>query len=42
VDRAGEEALLSLWRAHRRFLCASPFARALCEHLGISVEGGSR
>ena len=41
VDRAGEEALLSLWRAHRRFLCTSPFARTLCERLGIPVEGDS-
>jgi ABC-type transporter Mla MlaB component len=42
VDRAGEQALLSLWQAHRLFLCTSPFARTLCEHLGIPVEGGSR
>jgi hypothetical protein len=42
ADRAGEQALLSLWRAHLRVLCTSPFARTLCEHLGISVEGDSR
>ena len=42
VDRAGEEALLSLWQAHGRFLCTFPFPRALCERLGISVEGDSR
>ena len=42
ADLAGEEALLSLWRAYRRFLCTSPFARALCEHLGIPVDGASR
>ena len=42
ADRVGERALLSLWRAHLRFLCTSPFARTLCEHLGIPVEGGSR
>ena len=41
ADRAGEQALLSLWRAGRRFLCTSPFARTLCEHLGIPVEGSS-
>jgi hypothetical protein len=39
VDRAGERALLALWRAHRRFLGTSVFARALCEGLGIPVEG---
>ena len=42
VDRAGEEALLSLWLARRRFLCTSPFARALCERLEIPVEGDSQ
>ena len=42
VDRDGEEALLSLWRAHRLFCCTSPFARKLCEHLGIPVEGDGR
>ena len=42
ADRAGEHALLSLWQAHRRFLCTSPFARTLCEHLGIPVEADSR
>ena len=42
ADRAGEQALLSLWRAHRRFLCTSPFARTLCEHLGIPIERDSR
>ncbi|MGA2984653.1 MAG: hypothetical protein ABSG32_12625 [Terriglobia bacterium] len=42
ADGAGEEALLSLWRAHRLFICASPYARTLCEHLGIPVEGDSR
>ena len=39
VDRDGEEALLSLWRAHRRFICTSSYALALCERLGIPVEG---
>jgi ABC-type transporter Mla MlaB component len=42
VDRAGEEALLSLWQAHQLFRCTAPFARALCERLGIPVEGDSR
>jgi len=42
VDRDGEEALLSLWRAHRRFRCTSPFARTLCARLGIPVEGDSQ
>jgi ABC-type transporter Mla MlaB component len=42
VDRDGEEALLSLRRAHRRFTCTSPFARTLCERLGITVEGDSQ
>ena len=42
VDRAGEEALLSLSRAQGRFRCTSPFVRALCEHLGIPVDGDSR
>ena len=28
ADHAGEQALLSLWQAHRRFVCTSPFARA--------------
>ena len=42
VDHAGEQVLLSLWQAHRRFLCTSLFARTLCEHLGIPVEGDSR
>ena len=42
ADRAGEQALLALWRAHGRFRCTSPFARALCEGLGIPVEGDSR
>jgi ABC-type transporter Mla MlaB component len=42
VDHAGEEALLSLQQAHGRFLCASPFARTLCERLGVSVEGDRR
>jgi ABC-type transporter Mla MlaB component len=42
VDHAGERALLSLWQAHRCFICTSPFARTLCEHLGIPVEEGSR
>jgi hypothetical protein len=41
VDRAGEEALLSLSRAQGCFRCTSPFVRALCEHLGIPVEGDS-
>lgn len=38
VDRAGEQVLLSLWRAHRRFLCTSPFARTLCECLRIPLR----
>jgi ABC-type transporter Mla MlaB component len=42
VDRAGEEALLSLLQAHGRFLGTSPFARALCERLGIPIEGDCR
>jgi ABC-type transporter Mla MlaB component len=42
VDHAGEQALLALWQAHRRFVCTSLFARALCEGLGIPVEGGDR
>ena len=42
VDRAGEEALVSLFQAYGRFLGTSPFARALCERLGIPVEGDSR
>ena len=42
ADRAGEQALLALWQAHRRLVCTSPFARTLCEHLGIPVQGGSR
>ena len=42
ADRAGEQALLALWKAHRCFICTSPFARTLCEHLGIPVEEGSR
>jgi hypothetical protein len=41
VDRGGEEALLSLQIAHGHFLCTSPFARTLCERLGIPVEGNS-
>ncbi len=39
ADHSGEQALLTLWRAHRHFLCKSPFARTLCEHLGIPIEG---
>ena len=42
VDRAGEEALLSLWQTRRRFLCTSPFARTLCQRLAIPIEGDSR
>ena len=42
ADRAGEQALVALWRAHRRFSCTSLFARALCEGLGIPVEGTTR
>jgi hypothetical protein len=42
VDRAGEEALISLWRAHGHFHCRSPFARALCGRLGIPIEEESR
>jgi hypothetical protein len=42
ADRNGEQALLDLSKAHRRFVCASPFARALCAGLGIPVEVGER
>ena len=42
VDRAGENALLCLWQAHRLFRCTSLFARAICERLGIPVEGENR
>jgi ABC-type transporter Mla MlaB component len=42
VDRDGEQALVSLWQANRHFLCTSPFARTLCERLGIPPEGDSR
>ena len=42
ADLVGERALLSLWQAHRRFVCTSLFARTLCGRLGIPVEGGSR
>jgi len=35
---AGEQALLALWQAHRRLVCSSPFARTLCERLGIPAE----
>lgn len=42
VDRAGEEALLSLWQAHGRFRCTFPFPRALCDRLGISVGENNR
>lgn len=42
ADSAGEQALLSLWRAHRRFFCTSPFARLLCDRLGIPIESDSR
>lgn len=42
ADRSGERALLSLWQAHRHFVCTSLFARALCEGLGIPVEGSAR
>lgn len=41
ADRAGEQALLTLWQAHRRFVCTSIFARALCDRLGIPVEKDS-
>ena len=42
VDHNGEQALLSLRQAHPRFVCASLFARSLCERLGIRVEIGAR
>jgi len=42
ADHAGEQALLALWQAHRRLVCTSPFARAVCDHLGIPAEGVSR
>jgi hypothetical protein len=42
VDRDGEEALLTLWRAHSHFLCTSAFARTVCDRLGIPIERGSR
>lgn len=42
VDSTGEEALLSLQQAHGQFLCESPFARTLCERLGIPVEACNR
>lgn len=42
IDHAGEEALLSLWQARGRFICTSPFARALCERLGIPVNEDAR
>lgn len=42
ADRVGEQALLTLWRAHRHFVCTSLFARALCAGLGIPVEEDSR
>ena len=42
VDRAGEQALLTLWQAHRLFVCTSLFGRALCAGLGIPVEEGGR
>lgn len=42
VGRAGAQALLALWHAHRRLVCTSLFARVLCEGLGIPVEEGSR
>jgi hypothetical protein len=42
VDRIGEQALLALWQARRRFICTSIFARALCEGLGIPIEEGAR
>ena len=41
VDHAGEQALPALWQEHRRFVCTSLFARALCEGLGIPVEEGT-
>ena len=42
ADHAGEQALLALSQARRRSVCTSLFARALCEGLGIPVEGDSR
>lgn len=41
VDCAGVEALRTLWRPHRRFVCSSTFPRTLCESLGIPVEGSA-
>ncbi|MGO8736331.1 MAG: hypothetical protein ACLQVM_26460 [Terriglobia bacterium] len=42
ADYAGEQSLLALWQAHRRLVCTSVFARALCESMGIPVERGTR
>ena len=42
VDRAGEQALLALWQAHRLLVGTSLFPRALCAGLGIPVEEGGR
>jgi hypothetical protein len=42
ADRTGEQALLDLAKAQRRFVCTSPFAQALCAGLGIPVEVGER
>jgi ABC-type transporter Mla MlaB component len=41
VDHAGVQALLTLWRPHRHFVCSSTFPRTLCENLGIPVEGST-
>jgi hypothetical protein len=42
ADHVGEQVLLTFWKAHRRFVCNSIFARALCERLGIPVEEDGR
>ena len=42
ADGSGEQALLTLWQEHRRFICTSLFARALCAGLGIPVEKGGQ
>jgi len=40
ADHTGEQALLALWRANRRFVGTSILALALCESLGIAVDRG--
>ena len=42
ADHMGEQVLLALWQARRRFVCTSLFGRALCAGLGIPVEEGGR